>query len=61
MEFGGEIGLWQQKIAEGSTGTARSLAVVEALAINTSQAVLNLGCKIHNIQASPYKKWHESL
>ncbi|MCZ6722445.1 MAG: methyltransferase domain-containing protein [Gammaproteobacteria bacterium] len=44
MDFGGDIGLWQRRIAEGLEGTARRLAVFEALAVNTGQAVLDLGC-----------------
>lgn len=44
MDFGGDIGLWQRKIAEGLEGTSRRLAVFEALAINSGQAVLDLGC-----------------
>ena len=44
MDFGGDIGLWQRKIAEGLEGTSRRLAVFEALAINSGQALLDLGC-----------------
>ncbi len=44
MDFGDDIGLWQRKIAEGLEGTSRRLAVFEALAINSGQAVLDLGC-----------------
>ena len=44
MDFGGELGLWQRNIAESLEGTARRLAVFEALAVNTGQAVLDLGC-----------------
>ena len=44
MDFGGDIGLWQRKIAEGLEGTSRRLAVFEALAISSGQAVLDLGC-----------------
>lgn len=44
MDFGGDIGLWQRKIAEGLEGTARRLAVIEALAIGSGQAILDLGC-----------------
>ncbi len=32
MDFSGDIGLWQRKIAEGPEGTARRMAVFEALA-----------------------------
>ena len=44
MDFGGDIGLWQRKIAEGLEGTSRRLAVFEALAISSGQTVLDLGC-----------------
>ena len=44
MDFDGDMGLWQRKIAEGLEGTSRRLAVFEALAINSGQAVLDLGC-----------------
>lgn len=44
LDFGGDIGLWQRKIAEGPEGVARRMAVFEALAIESGQAVLELGC-----------------
>ncbi len=44
MDFGGDFGLWQRNIAESLEGTARRLAVFDALAVNTGQAVLDLGC-----------------
>lgn len=44
MDFGGDIGLWQRKIAEGPEGVARRMAVFEALAIESGQSVLDLGC-----------------
>jgi arsenite methyltransferase len=44
MDFGGDIGLWQRKIAEGLEGTSRRLAVFDALGIKSGQAVLDLGC-----------------
>ncbi len=44
MDFSGDIGLWQRKIAEGPEGTARRMTVFEALAIESGQAVLDLGC-----------------
>ena len=44
MDFGGDIGLWQRRIGEGPEGTARRLAVFETLAVETGQAVLDLGC-----------------
>jgi len=44
MDFGGDIGLWQRKIAEGLEGTSRRLAVFDALGISSGQAVLDLGC-----------------
>ncbi len=44
MDFGGDIGLWQRKIAECQEGTSRRLAVFEALGIQSGQSVLDLGC-----------------
>ncbi len=44
MDFSGDIGLWQRKVAEGPEGIARRMAVFEALAIESGQAVLDLGC-----------------
>lgn len=44
MDFGGDIGLWQRKITEGPEGVARRMAVFEALAVESGQAVLDLGC-----------------
>ena len=44
MEFSGDFGAWQREIAEGLEGTARRLAVFEALAIESGQSVLDLGC-----------------
>ena len=44
MDFSGDIGTWQREIAEGLEGTARRLAVFEALAIKSGQSVLDLGC-----------------
>lgn len=44
MDFGDDIGLWQRNIAEGPEGTKRRLAIFQALAINSGQAILDLGC-----------------
>ena len=44
MDFGGDMGLWQRKIATSSEGAARRMAVYEALAIESGQAILDLGC-----------------
>jgi SAM-dependent methyltransferase len=44
MDFSGDIGLWQRKIAEVPEGVARRMAVFEALAIESGQAALDLGC-----------------
>ncbi len=44
MDFGGDFGLWQRKIAESLEGRTRRLAVFEALSIKTGQAILDLGC-----------------
>ncbi len=44
MDFSGDIGLWQRRIAEGPEGVARRMAAMEALAIRPGQAILDLGC-----------------
>ena len=44
MDFSGDIGLWQRKVAEGPEGIARRMAVFSALAVESGQAVLDLGC-----------------
>jgi len=44
MDFGGDIGLWQRKMAEGPEGIARRMAVFESLALESGLAVLDLGC-----------------
>ena len=44
MDFGGDIGLWQRKVAEGPEGIARRMAVFAALAVESGQAVLDIGC-----------------
>lgn len=44
MDFGGDTGLWQRKIAEGPDGIARRTAVFNSLNIVSGQAGLDLGC-----------------
>lgn len=44
LDFSGDIGLWQRKISEGPEGIARRMAVLDALAIESGQAVLDIGC-----------------
>jgi SAM-dependent methyltransferase len=44
LDFGGDIGLWQRKVAEGPEGVARRMAVFAALSVGAGQAVLDLGC-----------------
>jgi SAM-dependent methyltransferase len=44
MEFSGDIGLWQRRISEGPEGIARRMAAFEALAVESGQAVLDIGC-----------------
>jgi len=44
MEFSGDIGMWQLKIAESPEGHARRMAVFDYLAIEAAQAVLDIGC-----------------
>jgi len=44
VEFGGDIGLWQRRIAEGPEGIARRMAVYDALGIESGQALLDFGC-----------------
>ena len=44
MDFGGDIGLIQRKIAESQEGTSRRFSVFNALSIKSGQSVLDLGC-----------------
>ena len=44
MDFDGDFGLWQRRIAEGQEGNARRMAVLQSLALKSGQAVLDLGC-----------------
>ncbi len=44
MDFSGDFGLWQRKIAESPEGVARRMAVFDALAVEAGQAILDLGC-----------------
>ena len=44
MDFTGDIGLWQRRLAEGPDGMARRMAVFEALAVESGQHILELGC-----------------
>lgn len=44
MDFSGDMGLWQRKVAEGPEGLARRMAVFEALALRCGQAVMDFGC-----------------
>lgn len=44
MEFAGDIGLWQRRVAEGPEGIARRMAVFEALSPRSGAAMLDLGC-----------------
>lgn len=44
MDFEGDFGLWQRRIAEGQEGSARRIAVAQSLALKSGQAVLDLGC-----------------
>jgi SAM-dependent methyltransferase len=44
MDFTGDIGLWQRRIAEGPEGIARRMAAFDALAVEPGQAILDLGC-----------------
>ncbi|MBO67887.1 MAG: hypothetical protein CL398_06205 [Acidiferrobacteraceae bacterium] len=44
MEFGGDTGLWQRKIAESKEGVARRLVTIEALTLLTGQSILDVGC-----------------
>lgn len=44
MDFTGDIGLWQRKLAESPEGMARRMAVFNALTVEAGQAVLDLGC-----------------
>ena len=44
MDFSGNIGLWQRRVAEGLEGIARRHAVIDALSIKAGQALLDVGC-----------------
>lgn len=44
MDFSGDMGFIQRKVAEAPEGAYRRMAVFEALAIEPGQAVLDLGC-----------------
>lgn len=44
MDFEGDFGLWQRKIAECLEGKSRRLTVFGALGIDAGQSVLDLGC-----------------
>lgn len=44
MDFSGDIGLWQRRIAEAPEGAARRRAAFDALAVERGQAILDLGC-----------------
>jgi arsenite methyltransferase len=44
MDFGGDIGLLQRKIAESQEGTSRRFSVFNALSIRSGESVLDLGC-----------------
>lgn len=44
MEFTGDIGLWQRRIAESTEGMARRLAVMETLQPEAGWRVLDAGC-----------------
>ncbi len=44
MDFDGEIGAWQRRVADSSAGTVRRLAVLEALACHAGGRYLDIGC-----------------
>jgi len=44
MDFSGDIGHWQRRIAESPEGVKRRLAAFDALEIASSQAILEIGC-----------------
>ena len=44
MEFSGDIGLWQRRVAECPEGATRRLAVFEALMPQAGMRVLDVGC-----------------
>ena len=43
MDFSGDFGLWQRKVAECPEGMARRRAVFEAMAVESGQEILDLG------------------
>ena len=44
MEWSGDLGLWQRRIAESQEGVARRMVAFDALAVEPGQAILDLGC-----------------
>jgi len=44
MDFVGDLAMWQRRAADGPEGRERRRAAAEALAIETGQALLDLGC-----------------
>ena len=44
IDFGGDFGLWQRKVAECLEGTERRMSAFNALAVQSGQAVLDIGC-----------------
>ncbi len=44
MDFTGNVGYWQRRLAEGPEGIVRRMAIFEALAVESGQAILDLGC-----------------
>lgn len=44
MDFSGDMGLIQRRVAEGPEGIARRMAVYDSLAPRRGQAILDLGC-----------------
>ena len=43
MDFSGDVGLWQRRIAEGPEGQARRALVFDALSISAGQHIIDLG------------------
>ena len=44
MDFGGEIGIWQRRLAECNEGLERRNATLKAMAIEPGKTYLDVGC-----------------
>jgi arsenite methyltransferase len=44
MDFTGDMGLWQRRVAECPGGVAQRMAVLETLSLETGHSVIDVGC-----------------